>query len=1084
MMNKRKIIASNTSDEDDSFEHRHSSLRVNMSYIANLTDSGNGSLYRSEIENIERADNRNLQESQVKKEIHLEDTSSKERALETNCKQLKDEILNKTKATFNGDNELSIKTAMVLGNKKNHFVSSIHNSNSENKSILILKTNNHCLRNKITMEHKQYTNQQRKDRYLNIIATPTSKNGQNSKQTVDKSRLIQKRLFVTNDKQVEKHTKCRIIEDIVLQNKCPIPPKQTNQSSSPILSSSNKRAGSKLCLQNQSENYNNTFSTEHSVQNVDIGVPITCSTFIEDNTIREKKNKSSCNKTNNDFNISHATHTMNKVISMEMTEICGIIQTSKEQDRNSNANNCIEDREEEKSKVKSLDQKKNITIQRLKDIHLNKFTVQNNIACSNVPCANVANDAVSTRVPVVPVQVSIEEVAATTKIHNTLQVQERNTTNQSKKECMLLLSDNSTNSITQLSLNVNTSLDVMVKTSKVNSSSNYKIIDTNQSFGATITNNKRSIVLNDQYKSINSTQTSLQMNTSIDSMHETRLRRNNRSIKQSLIQEKGNVKDLREKHLYIDNQYLITENKETDDVDFLENISLFERLKNISTQNQFSHNVQSNIYEIGDKEKAENDKSNNVTSLIYQRNDHTSNSGNNYSCVEGTLYPISRSVLFKSLLKYKTQNINHNAESCNNNANLIDNKENKIKTKLNVLNTKVSNKTPKSTETPKTADADTVMLKDMPSSNYFLIQNQLIITEDTCNKARFEIGDKTTISSQNMECIVTRKGKRKLLPLNENSQLCSITPIEEDKCTAKESTFGKKSKKFKKKRSKRKLADVKTNTSSIKHNIVNERWSDNDCDTFENKRKKKKVRKPKKIMSKKIVIKKIVDENVLNILEENRQNKENRSIENKDSLNDFVRHRTIPTQWYKHKSQKIVIVTTGLSKEDQSLVKSIIKSLGMAEMEINVSKRTTHVVSTGVRTVNLLRGIIRGCWLVTLEWVLTSLENNTWLDPEKFEMKHFSKAVEENRKDRQLFGLSYIPELFSLCGLIYVEHKTTIPCDTLKELIKTAGGHITENIKQAKIIIGMNGLKETWIIDSITTGELQSTKLYQRESSS
>lgn len=79
---------------------------------------------------------------------------------------------------------------------------------------------------------------------------------------------------------------------------------------------------------------------------------------------------------------------------------------------------------------------------------------------------------------------------------------------------------------------------------------------------------------------------------------------------------------------------------------------------------------------------------------------------------------------------------------------------------------------------------------------------------------------------------------------------------------------------------------------------------------------------------------------------------------------------------------------------DKSLIKSIIKSLGMAEIELNVSKRTTHVVSTGVRTVNLLRGIIRGCWLVTLEWVLKSLENNGWLDPEEFEMKHFSKAVQ------------------------------------------------------------------------------------------
>ncbi|XP_011884118.1 PREDICTED: uncharacterized protein LOC105571260 isoform X2 [Vollenhovia emeryi] len=45
---------------------------------------------------------------------------------------------------------------------------------------------------------------------------------------------------------------------------------------------------------------------------------------------------------------------------------------------------------------------------------------------------------------------------------------------------------------------------------------------------------------------------------------------------------------------------------------------------------------------------------------------------------------------------------------------------------------------------------------------------------------------------------------------------------------------------------------------------------------------------------------------------------------------------------------------------NKSLVKSIVKSLGAAETELNVSRRTTRVVGTGVRTVNLLRGIIRG----------------------------------------------------------------------------------------------------------------------------
>lgn len=81
---------------------------------------------------------------------------------------------------------------------------------------------------------------------------------------------------------------------------------------------------------------------------------------------------------------------------------------------------------------------------------------------------------------------------------------------------------------------------------------------------------------------------------------------------------------------------------------------------------------------------------------------------------------------------------------------------------------------------------------------------------------------------------------------------------------------------------------------------------------------------------------------------------------------------------------------------DKNTVKSIIKALGFAKLELNVTKRTTHVVTTGVRTINLLHGIIRGCWLVRFEWILKSLENNAWLPPGKYEMTHFSKAVQVN----------------------------------------------------------------------------------------
>lgn len=74
-------------------------------------------------------------------------------------------------------------------------------------------------------------------------------------------------------------------------------------------------------------------------------------------------------------------------------------------------------------------------------------------------------------------------------------------------------------------------------------------------------------------------------------------------------------------------------------------------------------------------------------------------------------------------------------------------------------------------------------------------------------------------------------------------------------------------------------------------------------------------------------------------------------------------------------------------------MKQVIKTLGAADFEENVTKFTTHVVSTGVRTINLLRAIIRGCWLIGRDWVFTSLEKRSWQDPLPFEMIHYSKAV-------------------------------------------------------------------------------------------
>ncbi|KAJ9577744.1 hypothetical protein L9F63_005664, partial [Diploptera punctata] len=64
-------------------------------------------------------------------------------------------------------------------------------------------------------------------------------------------------------------------------------------------------------------------------------------------------------------------------------------------------------------------------------------------------------------------------------------------------------------------------------------------------------------------------------------------------------------------------------------------------------------------------------------------------------------------------------------------------------------------------------------------------------------------------------------------------------------------------------------------------------------------------------------------------------------------------------------------------------------------MEEKVSANTTHVIASGPkRTLNLLKGIARGCWVLLQEWALRSLELERWRDEEDFELTDFSPAVQ------------------------------------------------------------------------------------------
>lgn len=72
-------------------------------------------------------------------------------------------------------------------------------------------------------------------------------------------------------------------------------------------------------------------------------------------------------------------------------------------------------------------------------------------------------------------------------------------------------------------------------------------------------------------------------------------------------------------------------------------------------------------------------------------------------------------------------------------------------------------------------------------------------------------------------------------------------------------------------------------------------------------------------------------------------------------------------------------------------------------MEAKVNAKTTHLVAFDTRrTVNLLRGLIHGTWIVNYDWILKSVEANKWLPEAGYELKAFSKAVEVKKKKEQL----------------------------------------------------------------------------------
>ncbi|XP_063412281.1 microcephalin-like [Mytilus trossulus] len=189
------------------------------------------------------------------------------------------------------------------------------------------------------------------------------------------------------------------------------------------------------------------------------------------------------------------------------------------------------------------------------------------------------------------------------------------------------------------------------------------------------------------------------------------------------------------------------------------------------------------------------------------------------------------------------------------------------------------------------------------------------------------------------------------------------------------------------------------------------------------------------------------------------------------------------------------LVMTSLHAEEQDLIISVVKRLGHFVISDNVTETTTHLICGGPRrTLNVLYGIMRGIMIVHKQWVLSSLEAQSWLPGDDYEATDYFPVAKVTREGRYLQKENYRSLSLHEVGTIYLAQKTSPPRHHLLNLLKLCGARITNSQNKASIYLGHEFLPDkicvnpVWVLDCITQQQLLNVDRYllgrpKRESS-
>ncbi|XP_024841925.1 microcephalin isoform X1 [Bos taurus] len=168
------------------------------------------------------------------------------------------------------------------------------------------------------------------------------------------------------------------------------------------------------------------------------------------------------------------------------------------------------------------------------------------------------------------------------------------------------------------------------------------------------------------------------------------------------------------------------------------------------------------------------------------------------------------------------------------------------------------------------------------------------------------------------------------------------------------------------------------------------------------------------------------------------------------------------------------LVMTSMPSEKYSVVIQVVNRLKGFSLAQEVCGSTTHVLAGKPRrTLSVLLGIARGCWILSFEWVLWSLEMGHWISEEPFELSNYFPAAPLCRQERLSSAGQYRGTLFADQPTMFISPASNPPRAKLGELVVLCGGRVTQVPRQASIFIGpspgrkketVKYLSETWIL--------------------